>query len=177
MANTMTLIASSTVGSGGAASIDFTSIPSTYTDLKIVWSLRSNSTSGNFEYCLFQFNGDTAANYSSRAVGGNGSVAYSGTRISENYIYAGTSSSGANDANDTANTFSNGDIYIPNYRSSNQKSTSVDTVVENNTTAANMALSAGIWTGTAAITSIKMIPNGSNWVQYSTAYLYGISKS
>jgi len=176
MANTMTLIASSTVGAGGASSINFTSIPGTYTDLQVVWSLRSNSTSGNFEYFLFQFNGDDAANYSSRAVGATSS-AYSGTRSSENYIYAGTSSSGANGANDTGSVFSNGNIYIPNYRSSNQKSTSIDTVVENNATVGNMALSAGIWTGTATIASIKMMPNGFSWVQYSTAYLYGISKS
>ena len=41
MANTYTLISSVTVGSGGASSIDFTSIPATYTDLCLVWSGRS----------------------------------------------------------------------------------------------------------------------------------------
>ena len=47
MANTFQLISSTTVGAGGASSIDFTSIPSTYTDLVIKWSGRLTSTGGD----------------------------------------------------------------------------------------------------------------------------------
>ena len=55
MANTYTLIASNTVGSGGAASISFSSIPSTYTDLLVKISTRDNT--GSFNDMLLTFNG------------------------------------------------------------------------------------------------------------------------
>lgn len=177
MANTFQLIASSTVGSGGAASIDFTSIPSTYTDLCVKYSLRSNSTSGNFEYVLMRFNGSSASNYTSRSLGSAGSSVYSGTRASQTELWTGTSSFGANDANDTANTFGNGELYIPNYLSSNAKSVSVDAVSEQNATGNNMGISAGIWSLTSAITSISIFPLSGSWVQHSSISLYGIKNS
>ena len=63
MPNTFTLIASSTVGAGGASSIDFTSIPSTYTDLVIKASLRSDRNTGSATYLTITFNNDTGSNY------------------------------------------------------------------------------------------------------------------
>jgi hypothetical protein len=101
----------------------------------------------------------------------------------------GSSASSGNDTNmyitssivpstSTASTFSNAELYIPNYAGSNNKSSSVDGVSENNATASNMALTANLWSDTAAITSIKLTPaGGGNFVQYSTAYLYGISNA
>jgi hypothetical protein len=170
MANTFVKIASVTVGSGGAASIDFTSIPSTYTDLVIKCSLRENS--GSFPNARIQFNGNTS-NYSHRILFGSGSSAgsYSGTNDGIDFI--------SNDsALQTSNTFSNCEIYIPNYAGSNYKSVSADAVSENNATAAYALLTAGLWSNTAAITSIKLYSgSGNNQVQYSTATLYGINKS
>ena len=66
MANTYTLISSVTVGSGGASSIEFTSIPSTYTDLLLNFSGRSNTNqaSGGFA-CKIEFNG-SSSNLSAR---------------------------------------------------------------------------------------------------------------
>ncbi len=75
------------------------------------------------------------------------------------------------------NTFANGEIYIPNYTASVNKSVSIDSVTENNATSAIAALDAGLWANTAAITSINLNGNNGNFVQYSTAYLYGIVKS
>jgi len=77
---------------------------------------------------------------------------------------------------DTASTFGNGQVYIPNYAGSNNKSTSADTVSEDNATLAYSALTAGLWSNTAAITSIT-IAAVTNFAQYSTAYLYGISNA
>jgi hypothetical protein len=74
--------------------------------------------------------------------------------------------------------FGNNIIYIPNYASSNYKSLSVDAVPEENGTQTYMILSAGLWSSSSAITSLKLVPNiGPNFVQYSTAYLYGISNA
>jgi hypothetical protein len=181
MANTYTLIASSTVGSGGASSISFTSIPSTYTDLKLVMSLRGD-TAGTYGQILgLQFNGTTSG-YSARDVYGQGS----GTPTSGSYTtatiggvaYARLGDGGMPTPTQTANTFLNGDIYIPNYTGSNNKSFSYDFVPENNgTNVYNTTLLAGLWSNTSAITSIKFAPGNGNFAEFSTFYLYGISNS
>lgn len=165
------LIESKTVGAGGTASISFTDIAQTYTDLKVVFSTRSTSSvESPFNNQRLRFNGDTGSNYSVRGLFGNGSSASSGSNSDTSILY-----NYANANNTTSNTFSNGEIYIPNYTSSNQKSVSIDGVVENNATAALVNLTAGLWTGTAAITSISLTDANGSFVQGSTFYLYGIS--
>ena len=80
--------------------------------------------------------------------------------------------------NATASTFGNTMLYIPNYTSSNNKSSSSDGVAETNATNVNMAMIANLWSNTAAITSIKLTPaTGATLQQYSTATLYGIKNS
>jgi hypothetical protein len=70
-------------------------------------------------------------------------------------------------------------MYIPNYAGSTNKSFSTESATENNGTGADLVMRAHLWSNTAAITSIKLFAaNGSgNFGQYSTAVLYGISKS
>lgn len=171
MANTYTLIASSTVGSGGAANIEFTSIPGTYTDLLVKVSARGDSSGTDIK---IQFNGSTSSVYTYKRLYGTGSsVATSGTTTTNliNNMIAQSSY--------TANTFGNGEIYIFNYTSSDAKSVSIDGVTENNATGSFVTLTAGLWNPAtqAAITSIKLeIDGGPNFVQHSTAYLYGIKK-
>jgi hypothetical protein len=165
MTTTMQLIAKQTVGAGGAASVTFSNIPQTYTDLKVVMSTRSSGTSG----VQIQFNGSTS-NRSNIRLYGNGSVAasYSGSDV---FTYQNRSSY-------TASTFDSSDIYIPNYTSSNFKSLSIDNVTETNATAIDMQLQAGLWSQTTAITSLGFVPDGSQtFAEFSTFYLYGISNS
>jgi hypothetical protein len=166
-------IASVTVGAGGAASIDFTSIPGTYTDLIIHCSMRT-TRNANIDDITMQFNNNTStANYSWRELSGNGTSA-----ASRGYTNLGGIFSYSTAATNTASTFSNTVIYIPNYAGSTQKSSSTDSVIENNATSSYMALVAGLWNQTSAITSIKFTSfNAENFVQHSTATLYGISKS
>jgi hypothetical protein len=169
MANTYELISSVTVGSGGAADIDFTSIPSTYTDLLIKFSLRDNFA-GVYDNLVIRFNNITT-NYSERNLYSNGSTAASastGTTVLR-YINGNTS---------TSNTFGNGEMYIPNYAGSTNKSASIDTITENNGTEAWASLNALLWSNTSAITSVKLTPSsGTLFLQYSTATLYGISNA
>jgi hypothetical protein len=167
MANTFVKIASATVGSGGAASIDFIGIPASYTDLCLVHSLRSDNTD---DYYGLQFN-SSSSSFTSRSVQGNGSSASSANR-SDNF-FVGT----VVQSNLTANTFSNGQIYIPDYAGSTNKSFSYDAVQENNATSSLAELFAGLWSSTSAITSIKLVKASGNFVQYSTATLYGIKKN
>ena len=160
-------IASTTVESP-TASIEFTSIPSGYTDLIVYYSLRGSGTNSN--EIRITYNGVTTG-YSNRVLYGSGSSVGSispGTA----YFYAGESPA----VNDTTNTFSNGFTYIPNYTSSNAKSASTDVVEENNSTTLNsLNLAANLCTNTAAITSIKIQPDSSfTWVANSPATLYGV---
>lgn len=172
MATTYTLISSVTVGSGGAANIEFTSIPNTYTDLLLKVSLRS-ATNDTDEWTTLTFNG-TSSGYSQRVLGGNGTAAFSISSSGAEWNYTGE----MNAANSTASTFNNTDIYIPNYAGSNNKSISVDSVMEQNATKGIASLGAGLLSNSAAITSIRIKPNTTaNLVQYSTAYLYGISNA
>lgn len=170
MANTYTLIASSTVGSGGTAYIEFTSISGSYTDLALLVTCRT--ASGGADAVKIAFNSDnTSGNYSLKYLGGNGTTVNSSTSPSQYAVNAVGST-------DTANTFSNAQVYIPNYAGSNKKSWSADTVTENNGTTAYQNLIAGLWDNTNAITAIKLTNSGgANFAQYSTAYLYGISNS
>lgn len=162
---TFTKIAAVQVGAGGATSIDFTSIPQTYTDLVLKLSTRSNGDSSDVSITL----NTSGGTYSLKRLSGNGSSA-----ISE----GGTNSPFRNVQSDyTANTFTNSEAYIPNYASSNQKSYSADSVSENNGTA-RAQLSAGLWDQTAAISRITLtIPGSQSFVQHSTATLYGIKNS
>lgn len=170
MANTYTLIASTTVGSGGTSSIDFTVISASYTDLKLVMSLRSDQTQ-IYGSAFISFNSSTS-NFSNRFLYANGSVAGSGILATANGIADNVGASA------TASTFSNSEIYIANYTSSNYKSFYNDSVGENNATTAFAEMWANLWSNTATISSISITPaSGNKWVQYSTAYLYGIKNS
>jgi hypothetical protein len=171
MANTYQLIASVTVGSGGAASIDFTSIPATYTDLALKLSTRSTSTDPDRASVLYamKFN-NTATTYTGRTLRTNGLSASSFGGGFYGYTAA---------SNFTASTFDNTDIYIPNYAGSTQKSFSIDNSDEQNSANYDsiLALIAGLWDGTSAINRITFTLDDGNFAQYSTAYLYGISNA
>lgn len=172
MATTYTLIASSTVGVGGTTAIDFTSIPGTYTDLKLVYSVRDDRATVIPNNIQVTFNG-SATGYSERVAYGNGSTTASTSRTGTyfNFVYV-------NAAGSTASTFSNSELYIPNYAGSINKSMSGDFGIENNGTGSINAMDAYLWSNTAAITRVTLTVDGAyTFQQYSTAYLYGITKA
>jgi hypothetical protein len=166
MAVTYKLIETITVGSGGAASIEFTSIPQTYTDLQLVFSMRSTTT---VDYADLSFN-STTVGFSYRRLTGDGSGAGSNTG-SQAVVATQVPSSY------TASVFASTSLYIPNYTGSTNKSWSLDTVLENNATGTQMNLIAGLWSNTAAITAIKFAAPAGSIAQYSSASLYGIKNS
>jgi len=159
------------VGAGGAANIEFTSIPQTYTDLVLKLSARSTN-SNHSNNCTVEFNGSGGTAYSVRFLYGDGSAASSAARAGVAKADIGYNSANAA----TANTFGNIELYIPNYAGSTNKSFSSDGVAETNATTVLSGLFAGLWSNTAAITSLKIIDyDGFNLTQYSKATLYGIA--
>jgi hypothetical protein len=159
-----TVIGHVEVPSGGQAEIEFSSIPQTYTDLFLVLSCRTNEA-GVTSSSRLELN---SSGGNSRRLNGNGSTVTTGTNATLELLLNGTSSS--------ASTFSNIQIYIPNYTSSSAKSISIDQVVENNATEGFTRLTAGLSTTTSSVTSAKVYQAGVTIAQYSSATLYGVLK-
>jgi hypothetical protein len=173
MPSTYTLI-SSNVLSTTAASVTFSAIPSTYTDLVLRWSARTDASGSQYDSIYLKFNGNSA-NYSRVTLRGNGAAAASQIASSQteaNILISASAPTG------TANTFSNVELYFPNYAGSTNKPFSSFSAQENNTTTAFLFANANLWSNTSAITSIALTPEiGPNFVSGSSFYLYGISKS
>jgi hypothetical protein len=162
-----------TIGST-AGGITFNNIPQTFTDLKLVVSSRHNNA-GPIDGSIIRFNGDSGANYSDTILYGTGVSAQSARYTGQTYAFYI-----ADDGNTaTTNTFSNWEMYIPNYRSANLKQLNIDGVSENNSTTNDyqrMSIQGSLWRSTAAITSITVGGYAGNPQQYSTFSLYGITR-
>ena len=174
--STYTLIQSQTLASS-AASVTFSSIPATYTDLVLKMSGRS-SYSGAAVYDGFNlyFNGDSSSLYSDTTLNGTGSANSSYTDHNQPYFNLYFQATGNSN---TANTFGSSEVYIPNYTSTTSKPVSAFGVGENNTTNAYMSAIANLYRNTTAISSINIgaSNNGGTWLTGSSFYLYGISNS
>ena len=170
MPDTFVKIATVTVGSGGASSISFSSIPQTYTDLCLRLSLKTTNSDVDTK---LEFNGVTTGYNRTTLIGncvnftggGYAADAWIGP-ISMNLVL-------------TANTFGSIDIYIPNYTSTTSKSYSTDGVSEANSDYAYLWCNAQLSTITSPISSFSItgLSTALSLAQYSTATLYGISKS
>jgi len=173
MPTTMKLIAKNVLGSS-ASSVTFSSIPGTgYTDLRLISSARTNR-GNNGDSMYLNFNGDTtSSNYSNRILYGTGSSVASITEARGICL-----TQGACGNSDTANTFGSSDAYIPNYAGSTAKSVSHQGNSETNAATSYMSIDAGLWVGTAAISSLVITPgNGSQFLSGSSFFLYGITKA
>jgi hypothetical protein len=170
MPNTMSLISTITVGSGGSSTIDFTSIPQTYTDLILKLSIRG-SNADTFSGVYIKINGLTTG-YLSRYVYGSGTVAGAGTS-STTESFVGDSNGG----NATANTFSNQEVYFFNYTTGNPKVHSSDSCnIQNASPQFSELISLYNSTG-SALTALNIRATNGNIAQHSSASLYGIKNS
>lgn len=165
MTNTMKALQTVTVGAGGVASITFSNIPATYTDLIMKASTKGTQAFAYASY-NFSFNSSTTGR-TTRQLYGSGSAGFSSVNTT------GLALDGTG-ATATANIFGNGEFYIPNYVSSNLKSIAMDGVTENNATEAYTEMYASLWSNTAPITSLTLSAADGTFVQYSTFTLYGV---
>jgi hypothetical protein len=178
-ANSYESISTVTVGSGGAANIEFTSIPATYSHLQIRGIVKSNDTTDDRQPVRAIFNSDTGNNFSRHLLFGNGSSATSDDGTSTT---ARLGASVISNFSSYTSMFTAYVIDILDYADTN-KYTTVKVLGGFNTndaTASNfsqIALGSFAWLNTAAITSIKLQPFTNNFVQYSQFALYGIKGS
>jgi len=168
-------IATVTVGSGGSASVSFTSIPGTYKHLQIRGLGRNSRATYANSGGVYQFNGDTGSNYSWHSVQGDGSSATGRSFGATTGI--STNSEAATGA--PSNTFGAIIFDILDYANTNKYKTAraLSGVDVNGTVAGYggvVELVSGNWRSTSAITSITITADSPNYVQYTTFALYGI---
>jgi hypothetical protein len=173
MANTYLPIASNIL-STNTASITFSAIPATYTDLILHISARSNDAN-TYDQINTRINGDNGSSYydiytSSFGTGGNNSsTGFSRTSMDMRFTNGDTS---------TANTFGSAEIYIPGYTLTQNRIASNFGVSEGTATTQRMGITAHMFTSNTVITSLVFFPaSGSNWLAGSSFYLYGIKNS
>lgn len=164
-------IATVSVGSGGATTIDFTGIPSTYQHLQIRAFARGN-TNDNIDDIAWRFNSDSSSNYVAHYVIGNGSSAFSGVGRPLSYaVWLRV----ANNLS-PSNTFGLGVLDILDYKNTNKFKVGRSlSGVDNNNTTGQLMFTSSVWKSTSAITSISLFStNSSSFRQYSHFALYGI---
>lgn len=163
-------ISTVSVGAGGASSITFSSIPSTYQHLQIRFQMRS-TTVNTQSVAYMQFNSDTGANYSYHELTGQGTTAGAG---------AGTSVTGPRiaiypAASSSASMFGVGVLDILDYKDTNKYKTYRSLNGNDQNGSGYVILFSGNWRNTAAVSTITIGDNsGGNFVQYTHAALYGI---
>ena len=132
-------------------------------------SARTTANDGVVWYdTKIEFNNNTS-NLSTRVLYGTGSGVASITDATSILLRVNSNLS-------TASTFGNAIIYVSNYAGSTNKSVSIDSVTENNSTAAFQAITAALWADTAAITSVKATAKTGNLDVGTTISLYKITK-
>lgn len=163
MAATYTPIASATLGAD-AASVTFSSIPATYTDVVAVVHAISDGTFANFNV---RVNADTGSNYSRTRLSGNGTTATSGRATSQSSFFLADVSGISN----TGRSF-----YIVNFMNYANTTTYKTVLSRTNTVNGNagdgVELHAQLWRSTSAINEISFLV--SNFASGSTFNLYGI---
>ena len=157
------------VGAGGAANVEFTSIPGYYEHLQVRFITRFGSVA------IFKItaNSDTGSNYSWHEIQGNGNSVTANAGSSSTFMYVAYS----NGFSATANIFGTGVMDILDYNNTNKyKTFRILSGYDGNGTG-GLQLNSGLWQSSSAITSIKIEPNTSTFQQYSTFSLYGIKRA
>jgi hypothetical protein len=160
-------IATTTLGSA-AASITFSSIVGTYTDLRVVLTVNTTSVDARIVRCTF--NGDTGANYSATRLQGNGTAAASSASTGQANIPL-TLNATTSTTIPTLYTF---DVF--SYAGSTNKTILAEGNADKNGSG-TVDRTVGLWRNTAAITSINITPSSGNFNTGTTATLYGIKNA
>ena len=164
-------IATTTVGSGGSASITFSSIPATYTHLQLrVFARSTDSGSSNIEFDA-RFNSDSSGNYANHYIYATGSGTPSAfSAISQTYLGFQRISGGSA----TSGVFGTIILDILDYANTNKNKTIKQVGGIDNNGSGVLAFVSGLWMSTSAINTIQVYPNTGNFAQYSQVALYGI---
>jgi WD40 repeat protein len=163
-------IATTTLGSG-QSSITFSSISSSYTDLRLIFFGYSVDTN---IYGAIRFNGDTGTNYSVTYMAGNSSAASSSRLSNQTYLYLhGTKGMNNNGNNNPA--MLTADIF--SYAGNTNKTVLTTSSNTDQSNYGAVERGVGLWRSTSAINSITMVLTSFNFATGATATLYGIARA
>lgn len=159
------------VGTGSSGTITFSSIPSTYTHLQIRGIGRTTTASTGFDDLLVRFNSDSSASYTYHALYGDGSSAgaFGGTAQTSAIIVDGLYRN-----NVTSNTMAGLVIDLADYSVTTKNKTLRTFNGGDVNGSGKVYLQSHLWINTAAVTSITLIANGTNFGTQSVFSLYGI---
>lgn len=153
---TYTLIASNTVSGSAASSVTFSSIPSVYTDLLLVFNGKG-AASGNV---TFQLNSDSGTNYSATVIYGDGTSAGSVRVSNQSSMNIGS----------VGTDWSTNIISIMDYANS----TTYKTAVGRYSRPDEVGAKVGLWRSTSAITTLLVGKSSGTYDVGSNFKLYGI---
>jgi S-adenosylmethionine:tRNA-ribosyltransferase-isomerase (queuine synthetase) len=158
MAKTYEKIATTTA-SGSTASITFSSIASTYTDIVLISNAKATVAGTNL---MFRLNSDSGSNYSATLLKGNGSTASS-------YRY-----SNGTDGRIGEYTNAQFGVYITNFQNYSNSTTYKTVLTRSNSANDHTSAWVNLWRSTSAVNSISVVSDGGNIESGSTFTLYGI---
>lgn len=164
-------IATVTVGSGGSSSVDFTSIPATYSHLQVRGIARNTTNTSGTNNLRLRLNGVTTANYPWHYLEGDGSSASANASTTETGFFQGRITI----SDETASSFGAVVMDILDYTSTNKNKTVRTLTGKDLNGSGYIGLYSGVTTSSiSAVTSITLYPQGGNFAQYSHFALYGI---
>lgn len=162
MALTYEPIATTTLGTA-TTTVTFSSIPSTYTDIRLVCVATITSLTTD---ARIRFNNDSGTNYYFNSMAGDGSTAYAGSDVTQTGMYLNK-----NTINQVPH-FYTCDIF--SYSGSTYKTT-LQTMSENDGATGPTGLQSGVWKSTAAINRVDVVTTTARtFAVGSTFTLYGI---
>jgi len=163
-------IATVTVGSGGAASIEFTSIPSTYSHLQIRGIARGTKSS-TVAFLNMKLNSDTGTNYAYHILQGDGASAVGSAVANDTFMdWARYPAASA-----TASIFGASVIDILDYGNTNKFKTVRYLGNYDANGSGYLEFRSGLWRSTSAISTITFSWDSGDFAQYSTFALYGVN--
>lgn len=176
MALTYVNLATTTLGSS-QATVTFSSISQSYTDLLVRASVRTDQTNPDL---MWRINGNTSSIYSDTQMYSEwDGTAWLALSTRDNAIDKYRVQKIGQGSGSTANTFGNYEWYFPNYTAAINKPVHFFGVDESNTASGTeplIATAASLGRTTTAISEISFFLNSGSWVSGSTFYLYGIKK-
>ena len=161
-------IATVTVGAGGASTITFSSIPSTYTHLQIRGIANVSTVDGLYP---IRFNSDTGANYAYHRLTGNGTTTGTANGTS---MTGGKANVGIGFPSGT-NIFGPFIMDILDYANTNKYKTMQTLTGGDSNGSGGVEFDSGVWMSTSAISTILLTAASGTFPQYTTFALYGVN--
>lgn len=165
------LIARQTLSSD-TASITFSSIPSNYKHLQLRIMAKDTVANSTVQSITMQFNSDTGSNYAYHRLEGSGSAASASGAATQTSVLISDCSIGNSS---TSNIFGVSITDILDYTSTTKaKTVRALGGADKNAAGGYIALSSSLWTGTSAISTIKLTAGNTSFLTGSTFALYGM---